>query len=162
MSCKCIFNPPPESIEGTVSKQGKLYTRLSRNLIFLHRPRIRRFIWWASIIMPLTHDWIALKLNRKSFYIAHIAELSICFTTWTNLMEIVWIRWRKKNVSVNYNSYITTRPIEKLLYSNGNKGYFANKYVSGHFNESKDESWCKSARSWFHSKGAVTLKDLYP
>ena len=48
MSCKCIYNPPPESIEGTVSKQGKLYTRLSRNLIFLHRPRIRRFIWWAS------------------------------------------------------------------------------------------------------------------
>ena len=44
MSCKCIFNPPPENIEGTVSKQGKLYTRLSRNLIFLHRPRIRRFI----------------------------------------------------------------------------------------------------------------------
>ena len=36
MSCKCIFNSPPESIEGTVSKQGTLYTRLSRNLIFLY------------------------------------------------------------------------------------------------------------------------------
>ena len=54
------FNPPPESIEGTVSKQGKLYTRLSRNLIFLHRPRIRRFIWWASI-----HTYIHAYMHRQ-------------------------------------------------------------------------------------------------
>ena len=52
MSCKCIFNPPPENIEGTVSKQGKLYTRLSRNLIFLHRRRyIKGQIVWMGVLI---------------------------------------------------------------------------------------------------------------
>ena len=50
MSCKCIFNPPPESIEGTVSKQGKLYARLSFSYIdrgFDGSSRGRRYVQWT-------------------------------------------------------------------------------------------------------------------